>query len=121
MMMIFEQRVPGPPLTIDRYERAMWCACAVGVMAAQWSFLEPSEQRALSVYLAANMPHNEQGREKYLIEAARLADGAFLAVLFDAYYAWNISDIADRFDDLLLSWENAVLHATADRWTLCPP
>lgn len=120
-MMIFEQRIPGPPLSTDHYERAMWCACAVGVMAAQWQFLEPSEQRALAVYLAANMPYNEQGREKYLIEAARLGDGAFLAVLFDAYRAFNISDIADRMDDLLLSWENAVAHATADRWTLCPP
>ena len=121
MMMIFEQRVPGPPLTIDRYERAMWCACAVGVMAAQWQFLEPSEQRALAVYLAANMPYGEQGRERFLIEAASNADGAFLAVLFDAYHHQNISDIADHMDGLLLSWEDAVLHATASRWAPCQP
>jgi hypothetical protein len=118
-MQIFDQRIPGPPLTTDRYERAVWCVGAVGVMAAQWNFLEASEQRALSVYLAGNMPHNEQGRERFLIEAARLADGAFLAVLFDQYHGWNISDIADRFDDLLMSWENAVLHATAHREAPC--
>lgn len=118
-MEIFNQRIPGPPLTTDCYERAMWCVCAVGVMAAQWSFLEASEQRALSVYLAANMPYGEQGREKFLIEAARLADGAFLAVMFDAYAHYNISDIVDRFDDLLLAWENAVLHATVHREAPC--
>lgn len=112
-MEIFQQSVPGIPLSRDPMELCMWCCAAAQTMGAQWQFMTAAQQRETALIVSATLPAGTADKSaNFLIKAAELSEGSFLLALINEQRYENMMTVSEHMDDLLLTWERAIQSAT---------